>query len=756
MLNLLKHVPSSSLPLARRKDHRRFLTEWLILFAVTILILLIQIYSGSISPLGNFLYDRTQALKTEPPSNRIIIVEIDDRSIADLGGWPINRETYSLFLKNLTDTKNKPAAIGFDLLFIDPTPSDLSFSQQLAKHNVIIPAEIRYDPQTGQASAVNPPEKISSAVSQIAHINIHFDSDGVIRSAKLIDAGLPHFSLALATRQAPSPQITQNPYRRFTLKGPQSGFPTVSISDAIQPGYPLSIFKDKYVLIGATAPSLGDHYPSLYSGKQKTGTPGVVFQASLLEDILNDKLIITASTNTQALTGFMTITVVMLGMLMLTPSLQMFVTLSVVLLSLSISFTCLWKFNYWLDLTPALITMLFAKLTWAWRRMSMIASFIVSRTSNLQDAALYQNKKDRFSFTQDAILQYSSILDSAIDATRSRLDNFGKIISQLPEAILVLNHLNQILIANEKFRAQFYDKKIPLAITVEELLSRWNVTDREIQDALTSSGFQRHLTIKDEEKNEHYYLLHRVDYVLDDNSELCLLMFVDITDLLLFQQQRDRTLQLLSHDMRTPVASLMTIARSIKNVSTDKTTNIEFSQKINLHSKRLLIMMDDFILSIRADATEYKLSLVLFDSLLDEAIHVVDDLAKEKSMVIHTHTADDLLFVLLDSRLMERAIINLLVNAIRYGAAHSSIEVVVTANETHTGDKRLLCTISNLKINDEDAVEDKLTDAERGFGLGLGFVDQVVRKHHGTISRQLTVENQQRAWVTVDIPLAKN
>lgn len=756
MLNFLKHVPPSSLPLARRKDHRRFLTEWLSLFAVTILILLIQIYSGSISPLGNFLYDRTQALKTEPPSNKIIIVEIDDRSIADLGGWPINRETYSLFLKNLTDTKNKPAAIGFDLLFIDPTPSDLSFSQQLAKHNVIIPAEIRYDPQTGQASAINPPEKISAAVTQIAHINIHFDSDGVIRSAKLIDAGLPHFSLALATRLAPSPEITQNPYRRFTLKGPQSGFPTVSISDAIQPGYPLSIFKDKYVLIGATAPSLGDHYPSLYSGKQKTGTPGVVFQASLLEDILNDKLIITASTNTQALTSFMAITVVMLGMLMLTPSLQMFVTLSVVLLSLSVSFACLWKFNYWLDLTPALITILFAKITWSWRRMSMIASFIVSRTSNLQDAALYQNNTDRFSFTQDAILQYSSILDSAIDATRSRLDNFGKIISQLPEAILVLNHLNQILIANEKFRSQFYDKKIPLAITVEELLSRWNVTDREIEDALTSNGFQRHLTIRDEENNEHYYLLHRVDYVLDDHSELCLLMFVDITDLLLFQQQRDRTLQLLSHDMRTPVASLMTIARSIKNVSTDQTTNIGFSQKINLHSKRLLMMMDDFILSIRADATEYKLSLVLFDSLLDEAIHVVDDLAKEKSMLIQVHTADELLFVLVDNRLIERAIINLLVNAIRYGAAHSSIEVVVTAHTTHTGDKRLLCTISNLKINDEDGAEDRPTDADRGFGLGLGFIDQVVRKHHGTISRQLSNENQQRAWVTVDIPLAKN
>jgi K+-sensing histidine kinase KdpD len=215
--------------------------------------------------------------------------------------------------------------------------------------------------------------------------------------------------------------------------------------------------------------------------------------------------------------------------------------------------------------------------------------------------------------------------------------------------------------------------------------------------------------------------------------------------------------------MRTPVASLMTIARSIKNVSTDQTTNIGFSQKINLHSKRLLMMMDDFILSIRADATEYKLSLVLFDSLLDEAIHVIDDLAKEKSMVIQTHIADELLFVLVDNRLMERAIINLLVNAIRYGATHSTINIVVTAqethtgdNETHTGDKRLLCTISNLKINDEDAVEDKPTDAERGFGLGLGFVDQVVRKHHGTISRQLTVENQQRAWVTVDLPLAKN
>ena len=737
---------------ALSKDHKRYLNEWLRLSLAAIALLAIIVFATEF-PLGNIFYDRVNTLKSKAPSNQIIIVTIDDRSIAELG-WPINRQVYGSFLKNLADTGNYPKAIGFDVLFIDPTAADKPFGDQLARHKVVLPAEIRFNPETGLVEANAPPAYLSSAASQIAQINVTFDKDGVIRGATMTEAGVPHLALALSGQLPVSSSFEKTPYRRFTLRNPEAGFPTISLSDVIQPGYPLSIFKDKYVLIGATAPSLGDHFPSIYSGQQKTGTPGVWFQASLLEDLLEHHLIMMATKTSIFAISALALVAVLLGILMLSPTAEMFVTLAVIALAVASSFVALTECDYWFDPMPVMVVIIVTKLTWAWRRMRMIASFIVSRTRDLQRMDIYSQKSRRFSFTQDAILEYSDILDSAIHTARNRIENFGKIISKLPEAMLVLNQANDILLVNDRFREQFYDKVLPSFNRFDDLLASWQVSSQAMEHALTAQGNDKYLLIRDARQTDKRYFLQRVDYMLDDATRLYLLLFVDVTELLTYQQQRDRTLQLLSHDMRTPVASITTIARSLKQLGHDDGAGTDASSRIGFHVKRLLSMMDDFILSIRADENQYKLQATLLDNLLDGAIHQVSDLAKDKAMDIVVNHGDDPLFVLIDNRLMERAVINLLVNAIRYGKAGTAIEINITVAPQADLEKRVVCLVQN-QIGGPLADDERPTDIERGFGLGLTFVDQVIRRHQGTIARHFDTDANQQAWVKFDLPLVE-
>jgi signal transduction histidine kinase len=159
-------------------------------------------------------------------------------------------------------------------------------------------------------------------------------------------------------------------------------------------------------------------------------------------------------------------------------------------------------------------------------------------------------------------------------------------------------------------------------------------------------------------------------------------------------------------------------------------------------------MMDDFILSIKADDSSYQMSHILFDSLLDQAIYQVRGLAEDKQMKITVEENFHPLFVLCETRLLERVLINLLVNSIRYGLKGSSIDVHMKLINGDAASSRLVCEISNL-IDPSPITSDV---EHRGFGLGLGFVDQVIEKHQGTIVRKFSDQPNGLATISIELP----
>jgi adenylate cyclase len=73
--------------------------------------------------LDNYSYDvRTRAFMPDTRDERIVIVDIDERSLGELGRWPWNRKLMSELVRKLTD-EYRVSVIGFDIVFAESDES---------------------------------------------------------------------------------------------------------------------------------------------------------------------------------------------------------------------------------------------------------------------------------------------------------------------------------------------------------------------------------------------------------------------------------------------------------------------------------------------------------------------------------------------------------------------------------------------------------------------------------------------------------
>jgi signal transduction histidine kinase len=127
---------------------------------------------------------------------------------------------------------------------------------------------------------------------------------------------------------------------------------------------------------------------------------------------------------------------------------------------------------------------------------------------------------------------------------------------------------------------------------------------------------------------------------------------------------------------------------------------------------------------------------------------------------------DEPQFVMADQRLLTRMLVNLLVNAVRYGQPETDIHITLshdhpvlspaTAGEPAADEppQMVHITLRNTVGEPDDASRPRHM-ASQGFGLGLSFVKTVVRKHQGHIQLDLPTQAGATAEVRVQMPMAK-
>jgi len=173
---------------------------------------------GVVSPLterASFLiYDQLLSHSASRPSAGIVIVAVDDESIAELGRWPWPRETHAALLEQLA--KAKPASVAYDVLFTEPSPGDAAFAQAMKHVPTYLPLLVdRLPVNQNEPAAVEPVPVLRAAAAGVGHIDLEVNQDGIVRSVSLFEGSgknwWPSITVpvyrAMRGRDAPLPGI---------------------------------------------------------------------------------------------------------------------------------------------------------------------------------------------------------------------------------------------------------------------------------------------------------------------------------------------------------------------------------------------------------------------------------------------------------------------------------------------------------------------------------------------------------------------
>jgi len=248
--------------------------------------------------------------------NRVVIVAIDDESIARVGRWPWNRGVHA----DLIDAMAADGArlIGYDVTFASPNTADpqgdTALAESIAAAGVVVMGESTIltgsaDPPTA-SEAFTPLDIFIGGLAGVGHVNTFPDTDGVVRAIPPVIEGpdgeyIPSFSLTLAqlaTGQSGPVTIRPDSVQVGGLKvrtdGPHlleinfaSGFPTIAAMDVLNGEFPPGTFDGKIVLVGATALGLGDLVATPIDKSNRQ--PGVEVHANALNTILTGNYIAT-------------------------------------------------------------------------------------------------------------------------------------------------------------------------------------------------------------------------------------------------------------------------------------------------------------------------------------------------------------------------------------------------------------------------------------------------------------------------------
>jgi adenylate cyclase len=225
------------------------------------------------------------------PSNTlddIIIVAIDDQSLQELGQWPWPRHYFSTVIENL----NQSTVIGIDVSFFEPTDEDSILADSIQSNNVVLAMEYTsFSYKNGELygeSLIKPTDTLGSSGEDfnIGYVNLYTDSDGVTRSFTPHIKGIEnhdHFAMAVVNEFAGATPVLKNTRTLINFYAEPGGYTYISFSDIYNNKTNPSYFKDKIILIGATASDLHDDAIVPISNQ---AMPGVEINANIVQSLL--------------------------------------------------------------------------------------------------------------------------------------------------------------------------------------------------------------------------------------------------------------------------------------------------------------------------------------------------------------------------------------------------------------------------------------------------------------------------------------
>ena len=198
------------------------------------------------------------------------------------------------------------------------------------------------------------------------------------------------------------------------------------------------------------------------------------------------------------------------------------------------------------------------------------------------------------------------------------------------------------------------------------------------------------------------------------------------------EQMRSDLLSAVSHDLRTPLASIEGSATTMLENADLSATSRELASTIQEESQRMGRLIRNLLDMTRVQG-EIKLDLD-WHSVQDLVANAIDRTEPLFDHEVSVESPTDQILIRVDGVLMEQVIVNLLENASRHAGRDSHTRVLISQQQ-----KMVVVEVVDdgpgFASGDEQRVFDRFhRTGTNGFGLGLAICKAAVEAHGGVIS----------------------
>lgn len=324
-------------------------------------------------------------------------------------------------------------------------------------------------------------------------------------------------------------------------------------------------------------------------------------------------------------------------------------------------------------------------------------------------------------------------LNKTISQTELEKSKLNTIFNYMAEGVLAINNENKLIHANpiarkilnldENFENRFFDlSKLNIFVDYAKLESLEGESELEIDNK--------------------FYKIKYAPYRLENYSDLgIIIVFQDITKEHNLDNMRKDFVANVSHELKTPITSIKTYSETLLDQSNLNPQEIKFLEVINNESNRMSNLVTDLLQLSDIDYGSYKIKKESIDTYeaISLALDHLDLLIRNKHHKIILDVDMDIKNILADRNSLDRILINIISNAIKYTKPFGVIKIAA-----HSDFKNVYISVSDNGIGipkkDLDLIFERFYRVEKsrsremgGTGLGLSIARDLTKSMGGDL-----------------------
>src|SRR6478735_5100102 len=739
--------------------------RWIRLNAVLLALVCLVSLSFPVSTLSQKLNDFFFRLRRPlPVSSQVALVLIDDATLEQHGRWPWPRAELAKLIRAVS--ARNPRAIGVDVLLpeLEDEANDSALASAIqSAPNIVLAAKISTSP-TGNLW-MDPLPQFAHAAKGVGHVQAIIDFDGLCRSIPVqepsADGVRPAFALKLAELAKPgvlpkkivlanSPgveHLTSLPpmlidYRpQFEPGEPNPPFVVVSAGDLLA-GKPAPQLAGKAVLIGFGGIDISDRLITPVSNQLPM--PGVEINANVADMALSGR-ILSQIGNFGQLTLLLLMSVVSLWVVVRYPGVRGLLILVGMLAGVYVAAYFLFAdFHRLLAYGPLLVAGVLAAPIAQLENLLIVDREVTSRLQQLRHAISphygqlkpAQPGNDLAKWPASDRLHWKLAALKDLQAELSSLYSFNQtLLETMNEGLAVYGSDGELLFSNETWKA-FGARH---SLTMDKLSAVTQLAGGR-QELASLSPQPASWTEQEVSLEEELWLFHAVRLPWTSFAEAGALLLIaeDITARRQRDQARSEALSFVTHELRTPLISIQGFSELLMRYPNSPATR-EAPSTIFRETNRLVAMINTYLEVLRLDAgaRPLRLARTSISTMVEHVQKVVQPLAAAAKITVRAELDCDDGFVQCDETLISGALLNLVSNAIKYGAGGTEVLMRV-----HSSGEEVQFEVQNsgpvipkaeLEQLFERFYRPARSESIPGWGLGLSFVRRISQQHGGRV-----------------------